>query len=58
MRDKLHPENLSCQLADFIEGFCKLDAAAFAAATGMYLCFDDPNRTAQRFRRLDGGADS
>src|SRR5437660_9257081 len=57
MRDELHPENLSRELADFVDGFCKLHPAAFAAAAGMDLRFDDPNRTAQRFRRLDGFVD-
>ncbi len=54
MGDQLNSEHAVGELANFVECFCKLDAAGLAATTSMDLCLNDPEITAQFFGRLDG----
>ena len=44
--NELHAQNLGGKRLDFIERAGELDAAAFAASTGVDLRFDHPNRAA------------
>ena len=56
VRDQLHPEHLGGQLAGFFGRLGDLDAAAFAAAASVDLCFDDNAGGAvveQRLGRVD-----
>ncbi len=47
VRDERHAEHLAGGLADRLQGFHDLDAARLAAAAGMDLRLDDPDRAAQ-----------
>ena len=44
MSDQLHPEHVAGKIGGFVGRARQLDAAAFAAATGMDLRFDDYDR--------------
>ncbi len=53
MRLQHHAENPARMLLHFVERFCKLDAAALAAAAGMDLGFHHPHFAAELCCRLD-----
>src|SRR5690606_11651721 len=51
VRLQLHPEDLRRMGAHFVDRAGELDAAALAAAAGVNLRLDDPDRAAERLRR-------
>jgi hypothetical protein len=53
VRDQLHTQDLLGEFFDLFQRFRNFHAAAFTTATGVDLCFHNPDRAAQGFRSFN-----